>query len=110
LVAIARARAREFAILRALGFTRGQSRTVVGAQSTAICVLGLVVGIPIGMVAGRTAWRLIADRVPLQDVPPVAALALVIIVPAALVVGALTAVWPAQRVARMRPADVLRSE
>jgi ABC-type antimicrobial peptide transport system permease subunit len=40
----------------------------------------------------------------------VAALALVIIVPAALVVGALTAVWPAQRVARMRPADVLRSE
>jgi hypothetical protein len=110
LVALARSRARDFAVLRALGFTRGQSRAVVGSESTAICLLGLLIGVPLGMIAGTTAWRLIADRVPLQNVPPVAALALVVIVPAALVVGALVAVWPAHRVVRLRPAEILRSE
>jgi hypothetical protein len=110
LVALARSRARDFAILRALGFTRGQSRAVVGSQSTAICLLGLVVGVPLGMIAGLTAWREIAHWVPLQNVPPVATLALVVIVPGALVVGALAAVWPARRVVRLRPADLLRSE
>jgi ABC-type antimicrobial peptide transport system permease subunit len=110
LVAISRSRARDFAVLRAIGFTRGQSRIVVGAQSTAISVIGLLIGIPLGVLLGRVAWRLIAERVPLQDVPPVAAVALIAIVPLALVVANLLALWPSQRVARLRVAEVLRAE
>jgi hypothetical protein len=110
LVAISRARARDFAVLRALGFTRGQSRLVVGAQSTAITLVGLVLGIPIGVILGRVAWRLISERVPLQEVAPVAGIALVLIVPLALVGANLLAAWPARRVARLRVAEVLRAE
>jgi ABC-type lipoprotein release transport system permease subunit len=83
---------------------------VVGAQSTAVSVVGLVLGIPIGVILGRLAWRLISERVPLQDVPPVAGIALVVIVPLALVGANLLAAWPARRVARLRVAEVLRAE
>ncbi len=110
LVALTRARARDFAVLRALGFTRGQSRLVVAAQSTAISVVGLVIGIPIGVILGRMAWRLISERVPLQVVPPVAAIALFAIVPVALLAANLLAAWPTRRVARMHVAEVLRAE
>ncbi len=110
LIAISRSRARDFAVLRSIGFTRGQSRTVVAAQSTAISIIGLLIGIPLGVLLGRAAWRLIAERVPLQNVPPVAALALIVIVPLALLVANLLALWPSQRVARLRVAEVLRAE
>jgi hypothetical protein len=52
----------------------------------------------------------VADSVPLQVVPPFAALAVLLLVPAALVVANAVAVWPGRRVARLRPAQVLRTE
>ncbi len=110
LVALTRARARDFAVLRALGFTRGQSRVVVASQSTAISLIGLLVGVPAGVFLGRLAWRLISERVPLQNVPPVAVIALVVIAPLALLGANLLAAWPARRVARLRVAEVLRTE
>jgi len=45
-----------------------------------------------------------------QEVPPVAGIALVLIVPLALVGANLLAAWPARRVARLRVAEVLRAE
>ena len=110
LVAIMRARVRDFAILRALGFTRGQSRTVMASQSTAISVIGLLVGVPVGVFLGRLLWKLIAERVPLQNVPPFALLAVAVFVPAALVAANVVALGPARRVARMRAAESLRTE
>jgi ABC-type lipoprotein release transport system permease subunit len=48
--------------------------------------------------------------VPLKAVPPFAALAVLLLVPAALLVANAVAVWPGRRVAHLRPAQVLRSE
>jgi hypothetical protein len=110
LIAITRARARDFAIMRALGFTRRQSRTVMAAQSTAIALVGLAVGVPLGVLLGRVAWRLVTARVPLQNVTPEAVVAVIAIVPVALIAANLVAVWPARRVARLRAAEVLRAE
>jgi predicted lysophospholipase L1 biosynthesis ABC-type transport system permease subunit len=110
LLATTRARSRDFAVLRAIGFTRGQNRAVVGSQSAVVAVIGLLAGIPLGIVAGRAAWSLITERVPIEDVPPTAVVALAVFIPLALLAAGLTVVWPARRVNRIRPAEALRTE
>jgi hypothetical protein len=52
----------------------------------------------------------VADYTPIEYVPPVAAWATVLIVPAALVVANLLGAWPGRRAARMRISHVLRAE
>jgi ABC-type lipoprotein release transport system permease subunit len=69
-----------------------------------------VIGIPLGVAAGRWSWRLIADSTPLRYVPPVAVLVAVACVPCALVLANLVAALPARRAAQLRPAEVLRAE
>jgi len=110
LLTTARARAHEFAILRALGFTKRSTRSVVNVQGTALFIAGLVVGIPLGAAAGRVGWRLVAERVPLQDTAPFAIVTLALLVPPALAVARVVAVLPGRRVTRPRPAEVLRTE
>lgn len=51
-----RRRARDFAVLRALGLERGPTRAILNAQGTAIATFGLLAGIPIGVLLGREGW------------------------------------------------------
>jgi ABC-type antimicrobial peptide transport system permease subunit len=90
--------------------TRWQSRCVVVTQASVLAVLGLLVGVPLGVALGRTTWRTVADYTPLEYVPPVALLALLLVGPLALLVANLLAAWPGQQVARLRIAQVLRAE
>jgi FtsX-like permease family protein len=108
-IAVSR-RSHELAVLRALGLTRRQSRLVVGTQATLLALVGILFGIPLGLALGRVLWHAAADMTPLAYQPPLAALALLLIVPAALLVANLLAAWPARRAARLRPAHVLRTE
>ena len=110
LLTSARRRRRDFAVLRAIGFNRRGTRLVLNAQGTAIGVVGLVLGVPLGVAIGRIGWRLVSDQVPLANVPPFALLVVVLIVPATVVLTNALAVWPGRRVARLRPAEVLRTE
>ena len=110
LLTSARRRRRDFAVLRALGLTRRGGRVVLNSQGTAIGLVGLLVGVPLGIAAGRTGWDWVAESVPLQAVPPFAAVAVVLLVPVALALANAVALWPGRRVARLRPAQVLRSE
>jgi hypothetical protein len=105
-----RRRRHELAVLRALGLTRRQSRLVIGTQATLLAVIGLAFGIPLGIALGRTLWRAAANMLPLAYQPPVALLALVLIGPLALVAAYLLAAWPARRAARLRTAQILRTE
>jgi predicted lysophospholipase L1 biosynthesis ABC-type transport system permease subunit len=105
-----RRRARDIAVLRALGMTRWQCRWVVGTQATVLAAIGIVFGLPVGLAVGRTVWRAVADYTPLEYVPPVAVLALVLVGPAALLLANLLAAWPGNRAARLRVAAVLRAE
>ena len=58
LASSSRRRRVDFAVLRALGFHRGQVRRAVVVQALVITALGLTVGVPVGLVAGRVAeWR-----------------------------------------------------
>jgi ABC-type lipoprotein release transport system permease subunit len=105
-----RRRRRDFAMLRALGMTRRSTRSIINLQGTAIAIAGLVVGIPAGMIVGQSGWHLIADRVPLRFVHPVALLAIIVVVPAALAVVNLLALAPGRRASHLNPAEVLHTE
>jgi hypothetical protein len=110
LVTAVRRRRKELAVLRALGLTSRQSRLVIVTQATVLAVAGLAAGIPLGLLVGRSVWRVAANWVPLDYQPPLAVWALILIAPAALLVANLLALWPGWRAARLRPAQVLRTE
>lgn len=105
-----RRRARELAVLRAVGLTRTQARLVVVTQATLLAVAGLAFGVPLGAAAGRVVWRVTADVTPLLYVPPVAAWALVLVGPVALLTANLLAAWPGRTAARLPAGQLLRAE
>jgi hypothetical protein len=105
-----RIRAHDFAVLRALGLTRRGTRLLLNVQGTVVFLVGLLFGIPFGVALGRTGWKLVARSVPLAQVSPIAVLALLLLVPTALLLAQLLAFGPGRRVAHLRPGEVLRTE
>ncbi len=103
-------RRRELAILRTLGFARRQAAATVAWQATTFALVGLVVGLPLGIVAGRRAWIALAEGVGIVPAPVVPIAAVVALGAATLVLLNLVAAVPAWLAARVRPADVLRAE
>jgi len=105
-----RRRRRDLAILKVIGFLRRQVSATVAWQSTTVAIVAVVVGVPLGVAAGRWAWQLFADRlgVPPESSTPAAALA--VLVPATLLLSNLVAALPARLAARTRPTTVLRAE
>ena len=103
-------RRRDVAVLRALGLTPRQAAACVGWQAAVIGVVALVVGIPLGTAVGRQIWRLVADSLSFVYVGPLAGLLLLALIPIALGVLALLAVWPARGAARLDTAKALRVE
>jgi ABC-type lipoprotein release transport system permease subunit len=110
LASAVRRRAHDLAVLRALGTTRWQCRLIVVTQASVLALVGLVFGVPLGLVVGRAVWRSVADYTPVQYIPPVAVWVLLGVGPAALLAANLLAAWPGQRAARLRAAQVLRTE
>lgn len=100
----------DFAVLRAIGFTRLQARGAIAWQSTLLAAFGVVIGVPLGIACGRLVWRWLADSFPFVYVPPLALVVVVAIVPAALAVANVLAAGPARTASRIRPAEVLRAE
>lgn len=105
-----RRRRHDVAVLRAVGMTRRQVRWVVVTQATVLAVVGLVVGVPLGVAVGRTVWRYVADTTPLFYVPPLAAAAVLLVVPVAVAAANLLAAWPGHRAASQRVGYLLRAE
>jgi len=110
LITSVRRRRRDLAILKTLGFVRRQVSATVAWQATTLVALALLIGIPLGVAAGRWGWALFARQlgVPSETLFPLPAL--LITVPTTLVAANLIAAVPARIAARTRPAIVLRSE
>jgi ABC-type lipoprotein release transport system permease subunit len=110
-LAVARRRLRrELAVLKAVGFTGGQSAVAVAARAVTLTGLGLAVGLPLGTAAGRWLWRLFADELGVVPDPVTSVPFLVAAVPVAVLLTLAVAALPARRAARLRPALVLRTE
>jgi hypothetical protein len=105
-----RARRRELGTLRALGLTGRQLRTSVRVQALATMLLALVVGVPLGIVAGRLAWRAFATRLGVVTDPTTPWTWIVATVVGGLVVAVVAAAAPGREAARTSAATILRSE
>jgi len=110
LITSVRRRRRDLGIVRSLGFQRRQVLATVAVQSSTLAVVGLLFGIPLGVMGGRAAWALVAGGLGVATTPTLPALALVVIGPAALVGAALTALGPAHAASRVHAAEALRTE
>ena len=73
-------------------------------------VIGLVVGVPLGIVVGRLLWDLFARNIYVVPSPTVPALAIVAITFGGLVLGNLVAAIPGRIAARTPVALLLRTE
>jgi ABC-type lipoprotein release transport system permease subunit len=105
-----RRRRRDLAILKVLGFPRAKVSASVAWQANAIAAIAIVIGIPVGIVAGQLAWRLFANQLGVPARPAVSAIALGVVVVATLVLANLTALIPARLAARTRASVALRAE
>ena len=105
-----RRRRSDLAVLKALGFERRQVRTTVAWQATALSAAGLLVGIPLGLMAGRLVWGLVADGLGVSTSPSVPVLGVLAVAAGAIAMANLVAAAPGRTAARIRPAVVFRSE
>jgi ABC-type lipoprotein release transport system permease subunit len=110
LVTSTRQRARELAVLRVLGFGRGQVGGAVAAHATTVAVIALLFGIPVGIALGRWAWILVANGLATPAATPLPVLVLVIGAAATVLFANLVAVAPAWRASHVPPGPALRAE
>jgi putative ABC transport system permease protein len=97
-------RTRELGLLRAVGATRSQIRTLVRRESVLMSLLGAVTGIALGTVSGIALSRALLDQGVTRLAVPTVTLTVYLVI--AALVGVLAAVGPARRASRV---DVLRA-
>ena len=102
-------RRRETGLLKALGFVKGQIASAVAWQATTLALIGIVIGVPVGIVAGRLVWKAFATNLGVVPVPVVPIWLVVGLVACVIVVANLLAVAPALAAARTNPARLLRA-
>jgi putative ABC transport system permease protein len=107
--ATVRRRRRDLAILKTLGFVRRQISAAVAWQATTLVLLALI-GIPLGIAAGRWAWTGLADQLGIPAEPRVPLFIVGLTIPALVLLGNLVAALPARAASRTRAAIVLRTE
>ena len=110
LVTSVRRRRRDLALLKALGCTRRQLAGAVAWQATITAIAGLVIGVPLGIAAGRWLWLAFARQLSAVPDPAVPVLSLAVTAAAALILANLVALEPGWRAARTPAAVLLRAE
>jgi ABC-type lipoprotein release transport system permease subunit len=103
-------RRRETGLLKSLGFVRRQVALTVSWQTTTVAVIGIVVGVPLGIAAGRLIWTAFASNLGVVAVPVVTAWVIAAIAIGTLVVANLLAAGPALMASRSKPATLLKAE
>jgi putative ABC transport system permease protein len=97
-------RTRELGLLRAVGSTRRQVRTVIRRESVLMSMLGAITGLVLGVATGVALSRALVDEGITTVTVPVAMLVIYGII--AVAVGVLAALGPARRASKV---DVLRA-
>jgi FtsX-like permease family len=110
LFASVRRRRRELALLKALGLTRRQLAAVVAWQSTIAIALGIVIGVPLGIIIGHWSWNRFANAIHVVPQPTIPGLAIVLISVAALILANVVAALPGRQAASTPAGLLLQAE
>jgi putative ABC transport system permease protein len=100
-------RTRELGMLRAVGMTRWQARTMIGTESVITALIGAAIGLPLGMFLAALVTRAL-DQYEVRYVIPLTPLIAFALV--AVLVGLVAAIMPAQRAARLNVLEALQYE
>jgi ABC-type lipoprotein release transport system permease subunit len=103
-------RRHEIGLLRSLGLVRRQVASTVAWQTSTVAIIGIVLGVPLGIAAGRAVWDAYAENLGVAVDPVVTAWVIVGVAAGTLLVANALAVVPAMVAARARPASLLRAE
>jgi putative ABC transport system permease protein len=109
LVSVARRRV-EAGLLKALGFVRRQVAAAVCWQASVVALIGIAIGVPAGIAAGRVLWQVFATNFGVVPVAVVEPVLIAVLAAGVLAVANLLAAVPALLAARSRPAQLLRAE
>jgi predicted lysophospholipase L1 biosynthesis ABC-type transport system permease subunit len=110
LLTTVRRRRVQLATLRSLGLTSQQIVSCMVCQAATITALGLLIGLPLGILAGRTSWFVVANPIGVATDSSRSIVAVFAVALAALLCAALVALGPGWRATRLRPAQALRVE
>jgi putative ABC transport system permease protein len=97
-------RTREIGLLRAVGLSRRQVRTMIRSEAIILAIFGAIIGIVIGSVMGVALVAALRHQGITETVLPAGRLLLFLVLSGLL--GLVAASWPARRAARL---DVLRA-
>jgi len=98
-------RTREIGMLRAVGMTRRQVRTMIRHESIVTALIGAALGIPVGIVLALMVGR--AIKYPAFTIPWGT---IVVFVIAAILAGLVAAILPARRAGRLNVLEALQYE
>jgi ABC-type lipoprotein release transport system permease subunit len=102
-------RRREIGLLKVLGFVKRQVASTVSWQATTVAVVGIVFGVPLGVIAGEAVWRTFANNLGAVPFAVVPIWLVGVLVVGVLAVANLIAVAPALAATRSKPGDLLRN-
>jgi ABC-type lipoprotein release transport system permease subunit len=100
----------EAGVLKALGFTRWQVAFSLLWQTTTVALVGIAIGVPVGVAAGRIIWRVLASHLGVLPVPVVNTWAIAAVASGTIAIANVLAIGPAVAASRARPATLLRAE
>jgi hypothetical protein len=105
-----RAHRQDLGVLTALGFTARQRAATVLWQSSAVVVIGVVVGVPGGTLAGRALWRAFTRHIGVTAAPVEPWLVGLLVVVIALLLANALALGPARNARRLHAVETLRHQ
>jgi ABC-type antimicrobial peptide transport system permease subunit len=94
-------------VLRTLGLLDRQLSALVRWEASTFAAIGLVLGIPLGLLAGRVVWHQVAAGIGVDTTPTTPTPALVLIAVVTFIVALVAAAVPAHRARHVRPATTL---
>jgi putative ABC transport system permease protein len=100
-------RTRELGMLRAVGMTRWQARTMIASESVITALIGAAIGLPLGIFLAALVTRALDQYEVRYAIPLVSLIAFAVV---AVVVGLVAAIMPAQRAARLNVLQALQYE
>ncbi len=100
-------RTREIGLLRAVGLSRSQTRTMVGVESVLISVFGVLLGIVVGLALGTAIVEALGGEMLVLTVPW---LYLAVIVVLGMLAGMVAAILPGIRAARLNVLEAIAYE